>query len=161
MASGYKVFYIFEKHLHKKMDKTLLDYQDAWESLVDKAMADFSSLNRDERVWYTIQSLMDSVDNGGIVSHYYNSGADYNRETIEDLDLLGFTQLSALLKKVNALFPNGQVPADIDDRNDIISNWDISEHEELFDDADKEFYSHEKELEESLLRHIESKLGDL
>jgi len=75
------------------MERTLFDYQDDWVKLVQKANRSFSSLTRDERIWYTVQGLMDSVDNGGLISHYYNSGADRNKETLEDLiflDLLVF-----------------------------------------------------------------------
>ena len=72
-------------------NKTLLDFQNDWEKLVDKGFQDYNSLTADEKIWLNLGSLISAVDNGGLISHYYNSGADRNKETIEDLIILGFT----------------------------------------------------------------------
>jgi len=138
-----------------KSNKTLLDFQDDWEKIVDKAFDDFSSLTKQERVWFTIQSLIDSVDNGGLVSYYYNSGADFVTEVIEDLDYLGCFATSNLIREFNQLFPNGKVPADIDARNDIITDWD-EKYDDLLNEADKEFYSQEESVETKLIAHIKN-----
>lgn len=142
--------------MKNKSNKTLLDFQDKWEKLVDKAMGDFASLTFNERIWFTIQALIGAVDNGGLVSHYYNSDATWNKETIEDLDFLGFINISNLLRKINLLFPNGNVPRDIDERNDLIANWD--NYDELLAKMDAEFYNDEKRLEAKLIAHIEEKI---
>lgn len=141
----------------EKLQKTLLDFQEHWVKLVGKAMADFNSLTPDERIWFTIEALIGQVDNGGLISHYYNGGADHNKETIEDLHSLGFDDIVDLLKQINKLFPNGQPPINLSERNDVISNWNDAAIDALLDTLDNKFYSREKYIEDALVLHIENK----
>lgn len=140
------------------MDKSLFDYNERWGKIVDKGLNNFLLLTKEERVWFTVQSLINDVDNGGLISHYYNSGADFNKETIEDLDFLGFSVISDLLRKINHLFPNAEISSDLNVRNDIISNWPDGEYDNLFSELDSVFYSYETDLEKSLVKHIETKV---
>ena len=139
-------------------NKTLLDFQDDWEKLVDNGFKDYNSLTADERIWFNVEALIGQVDNGGLISHYYNSGADRNKETIEDLTTLGFTNIADLLKQINSWFPNEQPSTDIEDRNEVISNWQQGKYDELLDAYDNKFYEKEKELENKLVQHIERKV---
>lgn len=144
------------------MKKTsLLDFQAQWENLVNKAFADYGSLIRDERVWINVQSLLDQANNGGLISHYYNSGADYNQETIEDLQWLGFSELAGLLIRINGLFPGGQPSTDIEERNQVIYTWPAGKYDELLEELDEQFYQQEPELENTLIQHIETKLSSM
>ena len=34
------------------------------------------ALSEDEQAWLNLRSLIDSVANGGLISYFYNSGAD-------------------------------------------------------------------------------------
>jgi hypothetical protein len=140
-----------------KPQKTLLDFQEHWVKLVGKAVANFNSLTPDERIWFTIKALISQVDNGGLISHYYNSGADYNKETIQDLNSLGFDDIANMLKQINKLFPNGQPSINLSERNDVISNWNDTAIDALLDTLDNKFYSREQEIENVLIRHIENK----
>jgi len=139
-------------------NKTLLDFQNNWEKLVDKGFQDYNSLTADEKIWLNLGSLISAVDNGGLISHYYNSGADRNKETIEDLIILGFTDIAEILKQINSWFPNEQPSTDIEDRNEVISNWQQGKYDELLDAYDNKFYEKEKELENKLVQHIERKV---
>ncbi|MBK7465380.1 MAG: hypothetical protein IPJ43_00440 [Saprospiraceae bacterium] len=47
---------------------TLVDFQNSWEKLVEKGYKNYLSLTSDERLWYNIQSLIGSLDNGGLIS---------------------------------------------------------------------------------------------
>lgn len=143
------------------MKKTLLAFQAHWESLVDKAFVDYGSLTPDERVWINVQSLLDQVNNGGLISHYYNSGADYNQETILDLQWLGFPQLAGLLIRINGLFPGGRPSTDINERNEVIDTWPAGKYDELLEELDEQFYQKGLELESILIRHIETKLSPM
>ena len=140
-------------------NKSLLGFQAHWESLVEKAFADYGSLTRDERVWINVQSLLDQVNNGGLISHYYNSGADYNQETIEDLQWLGFVELATLLMRINGLFPSGQPSTDIKERNEVIDTWPVGKYDDLLEELDEQFYQKEPALENTLIQHIEAKLS--
>lgn len=124
-----------------------LDWQNDWEKLVDKwSNTGYECLTPDERIWFNVRSLIDAVSNGGLISFYYNPGADYLDETIEDLHKLGEQQVVNLIKKINKLFPNSKPPRDIDKRNEIIDSWD-DKNEELFETVDSHFYELEEDLE--------------
>jgi len=136
---------------------TLSKFHQDWVEIADKGFADYDSLTRDERVWFNIQGLIGDVGNGGLISHYFNSGADKNGETIEDLNFLGQKEIAGILERINKLFPGGHVSKDIDERNDIISNWPDGQHDDLLKDLDNEFYGREKDLELRLIKHIKEK----
>ncbi len=88
--------------------KTLLDFQSDWVELVSKAMSDYNSLSKNERIWFNVESLIGQVNNGGLISHYYNSGADNNKDAIEDLISLWLPNVADLLVEMNKLFPCGK-----------------------------------------------------
>jgi hypothetical protein len=127
-------------------------YQDKWRELVDKTMADYSSLSSDERLWFNIRALIDAVNNGGLISHYYNSGADHNKDTIDDLMRLQFADVAKMLMEINKLFPNGSPSTMIEERNAVISGWsdEEPERETLFDELDEKFYRRTQQLERDL-----------
>jgi hypothetical protein len=139
-----------------------IEYQSHWKSLIDKFDAEgYDKLTSDERIWFNVRSLIDEVDNGGLISFYYNYGADYLQETIEDLRKLESKEVVALIEKINKLFPNSMPPRDIDERNDIISSWDdeVNDLNDLLENVDNEFYAQEEELElklEPIIRRVMS-----
>jgi hypothetical protein len=135
--------------------KSLLDFQKNWEILVNKGSRNYASLTRDERVWFNIESLIAAADNGGLISHYYNSGADFNKETIEDLSWLGFPEIATSLTRINQLFPNRSPSRNIQERNNVIDTWPDEKYDDLLDELDKQFYLKEPELESALILHIE------
>lgn len=82
----------------------------AWEIIVDKGYSDYKSLSRDERVWFNIEPL--TTD--GLWDDYMNTGAEFNAETIEDLDYIGFNSVANLLREFNQIyFPAGVPIVDI------------------------------------------------
>ncbi|WP_410511499.1 DUF4375 domain-containing protein [Paenibacillus sp. BR2-3] len=107
--------------------------------------------------WYNTRVLIDSVNDGGLISFYYNTGADYLIETMEDLHRIKADKVIKLLLKVNKLFPEGNVPTDIDERNEIISSWDDEETDSKLEKIDDQFY----ELEEDLEKRIEPVIKQL
>ncbi len=137
---------------------TLVDFQNSWEKLVEKGYKDYLSLTSDERIWYNIQSLIGSLDNGGLISFYYNSYGERVYETIEDLKFLGFQDIANILIEINKLFPNENPSIDINERNIDISNWPNGKYELVLDNLDKLFYSKEEQLEQQLILHIKTKL---
>lgn len=137
-----------------------LDRKGNWENLVDKCENEgYDKLTSDERIWYNIRSLIDAVDNGGVISFYYNYGADYLHETLEDLKKIEAQEVIGLIEQVNGLFPNSIPPRDIDERNSIINSWDeeCKDLDDLFESIDNRFYALEEELElklEPIVRQI-------
>ncbi|MFZ1379241.1 MAG: DUF4375 domain-containing protein, partial [Saprospiraceae bacterium] len=98
------------------------------------------------------------VDNGGLISFYYNSYVERVYETIEDLKFLGFQDIANILIEINKLFPNEKPSIDINERNISISNWPNGKYELVLDNLDKLFYSKEEQLEQQLILHIKTKL---
>jgi hypothetical protein len=139
-------------------EKTLSDFQNEWSILVDKGYSNYASLTSNERIWFNIQSLIIFVNNGGLISYYYNSGADHSRETIADLISLGFSDIAGLLQQIDELFPNGQPPLDIAERNDAISKWIGKEYNELLCQLEERFSARELDLEKKLVKHITTKI---
>lgn len=130
------------------------DFHEDWCKLVDKAMRDFSLLTASERLWYTVESLIIGVCNGGIIFPYINYGAEHIHETIADLITLGFPDVADLLKQVNLLFPNGEPSKDIDKRNEAVGAWDC-EHDEFLEKCGTQFYARCDALEAALLLYIQ------
>lgn len=103
----------------------------------------------------TFNVLIQDVDNGGLISHYYNSGANYNQDTIEDLVWLGFRDISTFLTQINQLFPNGRLSKDIEERNSVIESWPDGKYDYMLDELDQQFYQNEHDLENKLVQYIE------
>jgi hypothetical protein len=131
----------------------LTDFQEDWEKIVDKGCRDYSSLTRPERVWYNIQVLMGQVGNGGLVSYFCEGTVEPVFETIEDLRLLGATDVIPLLEKMCSLFPDGRPSMDIEEREEIIGNWH-GKHDQLLEDLDNDFFKKDAELERVLVEYI-------
>jgi len=140
-------------------EKTLIDFQTDWVKLVDKAYSDYSSLSTDERIWFNIQCLIYAVCNGGLISYYYNPDGDHYKETIIDLEILGFSDIADLLLQINKLFPNNEPSTNIDERNDVISSWpDDGKIDNWLEQLDNQFFDKKEGLEQKLMSYIETKI---
>jgi hypothetical protein len=139
------------KALKESMIMNYEEWQPYWEELVKKAEDNgYESLSESERIWYNTRVLIDSVSDGGIISFYYNTGADHLAETLEDLNKLKADKVIKLLLQVNKLFPGGNVPEDIDERNEIIDSWDDEKIDSKLEKLDDKFYGLEEDLEKKL-----------
>ncbi|MDQ0899206.1 MULTISPECIES: DUF4375 domain-containing protein [unclassified Paenibacillus] len=134
------------------------DWQPHWQKLFEKLDKEsYSNLTTDERIWYNVRGVIDSISDGGIISFYYNSGADTMEDTLEDLYKINASQVVDQLKKVNLLFPNGKTPQNIDERNEVINSWNDGEHDhlfELFETLDNQFYNELSEDLETKLKTV-------
>ena len=70
---------------NKKTDEIESYPVNCWVFIANKGYKDYHSLSASERVWYNMRVPIDSVNNGGLVSYYYNSGADNIYDTLEIL----------------------------------------------------------------------------
>ena len=121
------------------------ELQPEWERVVQTGFSDYKKLTKAERVWFNIEPLI----TGGIVDHYINYGAEYNADTIADLETLNFTKVAELLKKFNSLFPNGKPSTDIDERAEQMEDWD-EKHEDFLEEIDDKFWKMSDKLETKL-----------
>lgn len=93
------------------------------EHINQKAERSFNSLTVPELTYVTVQALVVSIQNGGLISYYYNAYADHLTDCMESLRRIGATDMLRLVEAMNSLF-GGAVPMAVDDRNDVINSWD-------------------------------------
>jgi len=131
----------------------------SWEALCDKYAAQgYSALSPDERLWINIRGLIDATENGGLISFFYNSGADTLPDCLAALDALSASDVKAQVARVTALFPEG-VPATLEGRNEAINSWDDDNEEtdRLLEDVDHNLYELFENLELTLERYLRSR----
>lgn len=125
------------------------EIQNEWENIVDIAFNDYKKLNKHQRIWFNIESLT----TGGIIDHYINIGAEYNKETIEDLEVLGFANISKDMREINKLFKHGYPPKDITLRSIEVEQWD-QKHDSLLDEIDSKFWKISDLIDNKLIEYI-------
>ncbi len=102
------------------MDERLLP---RWHEVAKRAYGSgFGTLTPAERVWVSTRALIDSVENGGAISFFYNSPADHLPDCMSALAQLELHGIAAALTRVSSMFPGG-VPATVEGRNAVIDAW--------------------------------------
>jgi hypothetical protein len=122
---------------------------DRWERLGYEALSD------DERVWCNLRGLIDAVENGGLISYFYNSGADRLRDCRTALRRLNALDVLARVDDVATLF-GSEVPATVDQRNRIIDSWpeDDATRDALLEKVDHELMPLVSHLEFTLVSFL-------
>lgn len=115
----------------------------------------YSRLTPAEQVWIDIRSLIDFTANGGLISYFYNSGANRLNECLIALDLLGADVVRVQVERVIALFPGG-VSLTVDGRNEVINSWDDGDEglDCLLEDVDNVMFGQIEQLEEKLAQFL-------
>src|SRR5688572_11741622 len=95
-----------------------------WEEVCTR-LADngYDSLREPEKDWINVRALIDSTENGGMISYFYNSPADHLDDCLAALDRLNANEMKGLVLRLCSLFPEG-VPAKIEERNATIDSWE-------------------------------------
>ena len=125
--------------------------QAAWKQLWKKIeQSGYSILDENERIWVTVDGLIGDVNGGGLISFFYNHGADEYDETLEDLQKIHANKAIELVKQISELFPGGKPPKDIEDRNEIINTWDHDDLNDFFEELDNQFYDIQDDIEKKL-----------
>jgi hypothetical protein len=121
-----------------------------WSIVALKGIKQYSLLTPSERIWFNIRGIIDSTNNGGLISYYYNPGAENVYDAIEDLEKLGFENVAVIVKKYNEILFNGsEVPTDLNERNKFVSA--LSEQaDDLLQDLEIELTKHIDNLENHL-----------
>jgi hypothetical protein len=90
--------------------------------IYEKADREFGSLSEPELAYFTVQGLVASIQNGGLISYYYNSYADHLQPCMRALERIGARDMLDLVQEMNRLFGE-RVPSDQEARNAIIDLW--------------------------------------
>src|SRR5262249_1702265 len=100
--------------------------QRGWAALCNRvATSGYAAASRPEKTWLNIRWLIDSIENGGLISSFYNSYADTVADCLDDLASLGATAVRSQVQRVCALFPD-PIPTTLLARNKIIDSWAAS-----------------------------------
>ena len=130
------------------------ELQREWHALCDRwDRSGYAALSDDERMWFNIRSLIDAVENGGLVSYFYNPGADTWPDCRAALRRIGAEDVVAHVDRVAALF-GAEVPSSLEARNRILDGWSEDE-DQLLEEIDEELMPMMDDLEvglESFLR---------
>jgi hypothetical protein len=90
------------------------------------AAGGYDDLSADERSWYCVRTLLDAIEDGGLIGYYAGPGADRLADCVPALTALKAGPIVTLLSFVNKLFPFG-VPTDATSRRGIIDSWSRDE----------------------------------
>lgn len=132
--------------------------EDKWDRIVDKAIKNYNSLSNNEMIWYNIRVLIDAVNNGGLISYYYNYGAENIYDTIRCLSILQMDSIIRIIEHFNhILFGESKVPQDIDIRNEYISSL-TEEQDTQLEILENEMTFLIDELGERLKKYLNGKL---
>lgn len=102
-------------------------------------------LSAPERVFYIAQSLEMEVNNGGFSQFFYNSSGDFSGELVAALTEIGALKTAEICKKALAAYGR-ELPADRDERCDLLDELESDEIDELLEECDNAFYDYEDDL---------------
>jgi len=124
----------------RELDKTC-PFRAYWRDLVDRVYDEslgFTSLNDEEKLYYSVYVLIGEVYNGGFVQFFDNtSGAQYRYAELGLIQMQAKESLALLRKAKLSLFGNQSVPIDQEER------WGVMRQmtdEPDIDNLDTEFY---------------------
>lgn len=118
-------------------------------------MLDYAALTEDERTYLNVQSLIDSVENGGLISYFYNSGADTLDDCRKALRKLSALDVLARVDRLAELFVT--VPSTVEERNRVIDSWpDDETRDALLARLDAELMPLVRSLDEQLESFVTS-----
>lgn len=133
--------------------------QKGWEALCIKrhGSGGYGSLSADEKLWFNIRVLIDLTCNGGLISYFYNSGADTLNDCLAALDRLDAADVRTQVERVAALF-GADVPPTVDARSKVINSWPDNDLQRgaLLDDVDGKLYDRFHSLEIKLEEFLNS-----
>ncbi len=108
-----------------------------------------AELTPGQRAVYALDWVRKEVGNGGFDQLFGNSTGYLTPEAIEGAAYIGALDYVDVLRRAAAIFPNGVVPRDRDERTDLI---DPEEHGPLLDRLDDEFFALLENPERNLTR---------
>lgn len=112
----------FGEVLKRAADLTT-DLEQTLRAIEEKGLSRYADLSSSERVYFTVSPLVFSIQNGGLISYYYNSYADHLLHCMESLEALGAAEALRLVEEMNSMF-GASVPRDREARNAAIEAWD-------------------------------------
>jgi len=119
------------------------ELQQVVDSIIDRqTVGGLLSLTECDRIILLVWCFAGQVDNGGFAQFFFNSTGAHARETVEALREMGSRVSASLLEQAISLFPDGAVPFDLDERNDVMQAFP-AEVGGLFEKLDRDYFANE------------------
>jgi hypothetical protein len=103
-----------------------------------------------------IEELEREINNGGFHQYFFNSSGNFTKETLNALNIIGSKIFFNILEKAINKFPNGSVPSDRNERQDILNKFD----EGLWIELDNEFYKYEEDIYKLMIEYIKNNINE-
>jgi hypothetical protein len=81
---------------------------------------EMGKLNDCQKIFYLNQCLEREINNGGFNQFYFNSSGNFAEETVVSLNAVGALKTAAILFHANSFFPEGKVPKDQEQRQELL-----------------------------------------
>jgi len=117
-----------------------------------------SKLSLPEKNIVYIEELEHEINNGGFNQYFSNSSGDNSNETLEALKIIKSKVFYDILKNAIDKFPNGVVPKDRGERENIVTK--IDKEVELWNYLDNEFYKYEEDIYKLMVEYIKNNIKD-
>ncbi|MCL2472213.1 MAG: DMP19 family protein [Treponema sp.] len=119
----------------------------------------FKKLTMCEKNFIYIQMLEYEVNSGGFDQYFYDNAGNFTRETLNALKTVGSKIILNILNNSTKIFPNGIVPIDRAERQDIL--LEINNNVELWDEIyNNEFRKHEENIHKLLIDYIKDNINE-
>jgi hypothetical protein len=102
-------------------------------------------LTEEQKQFYYNQCLEREVNNGGFNQYFFNSSGDFSHRTILSLQTIGANKTADILQKAIDQFPNGNVPIDRTERQEIVAQIQETANP-IWEELDQNFFTYEDDL---------------
>jgi len=107
-----------------------------------------------QRALYTLAQADGEVNNGGFYQYFGNSGGWMIYLAIGGAELIGATAHVEILREAASVFPDGQVPEDRQERNDVLDSLSDELAEDSLGTLDDRWYAADQELDARLRVYV-------
>ena len=112
-----------------------------------------------EKVVYCIDGLLREMENGGFAQFFRQQAGAFAEDTLIALEQIKAKTSLSLLKQIVDLFPNGQVPVDDDERDEVFDQIESDNGDEIIEYDDR-FYDSGENLVGLTLHFVQKNLKE-
>lgn len=119
----------------------------------------YDQLRPVEKVVYCIDGLLREMENGGFAQFFRQQAGAFAEDTLIALEQIKAKTSLSLLKQIVDLFPNGQVPVDDDERDEVFDQIESDNGDEIIEYDDR-FYDSGENLVGLTLHFVQKNLKE-
>lgn len=120
---------------------------------------DLEKLSTPQRFFFFNQNLEREINNGGFNQYFFNTAGNFALETLASLHAIKARKTATILQAAIDQFPEGKVPSDREDRQDILENIEGTANP-IWEGLNQKFYAYEDDLNQLNLDYVKSNIQD-